>query len=342
MSEASPEKTELSGPDLGRFPRRKAGSGLTGALQPADIIAIALSLVWLVFAGIFLLVFGTGGEGGSLNGIVTLVAIALPLGLIWLAAATSRMARAVRAETQMLQGTIDSLRASIVTQGGALRPSVEKRLDEIASAARQAETAIVSFTSRRDGEAARTKPALIPPEEPGAAADQPALALDTPPEAQAAPVSVPDLIRALNFPDSREDRDGIIALRRALDDRSTAKLIRSAQDVLTLLGQDGIYMDDLRPDRARPEVWRRFAQGERGKAISGLGGVRDRSSLTLATGRMRHDTIFRDAAHHFLRQFDRAFSGFERNASDQELIAMADTRTARAFMLLGRVTGTFD
>ena len=73
-----------------------------------------------------------------------------------------------------------------------------------------------------------------------------------------------------------------------------------------------------------------------------LGGVRDRSSLALTAARMREDPIFRDAAHHFLRTFDRTFSEFEKHASDADLADLADTRTARAFMLLGRVTGTFD
>ena len=101
-------------------------------------------------------------------------------------------------------------------------------------------------------------------------------------------------------------------------------------------------MDDLKPDRAKPDVWRRFATGERGKTIAALGGVRDRSSLALTASRMRQDTIFRDAAHHFLRQFDRTVADFEKNATDSEIADLADTRTARAFMLLGRVTGTFD
>jgi hypothetical protein len=57
---------------------------------------------------------------------------------------------------------------------------------------------------------------------------------------------------------------------------------------------------------------------------------------------MREDTIFRDAAHHFLRQFDKTFQDFEKNATDAEVIELAETRTARAFMLLGRVTGIFD
>ena len=123
---------------------------------------------------------------------------------------------------------------------------------------------------------------------------------------------------------------------------SAPVFVQAAQDVLTLLSQDGIYMDDLRPDMARPELWRRFAKGERGRTIAALGGVRDRSSLALAAGRMKQDPIFRDAAHHFLRLFDKGFSKFEKTATDAEISDLAGTRTARAFMLLGRVTGTFD
>jgi len=119
-------------------------------------------------------------------------------------------------------------------------------------------------------------------------------------------------------------------------------LVQASQDILTLLSQDGIYMDDMIPDRARPEIWRRFAKGERGRVIASLGGIRDRSCLALTAGRMREDTIFRDAAHHFLRKFDQMLVGLEPGASDAELVDLAETRTARAFMLLGRVAGTFD
>ena len=124
--------------------------------------------------------------------------------------------------------------------------------------------------------------------------------------------------------------------------RATQRLIRASQDVLTLLSQDGIYMDDLRPDRCRPALWRKFAKGERGKSVAGLGGIHDRSSLALSSGRMKQDPVFRDTVHHFLRQFDTTLVEFEKNATDEEIARMAETRTARAFMLLGRVTGTFD
>jgi hypothetical protein len=101
-------------------------------------------------------------------------------------------------------------------------------------------------------------------------------------------------------------------------------------------------MDDLRPDNVRPEVWRQFASGSRGRSISSLGGVRDNTSLAVVVGRMKQDAIFRDAAHHFLRQFDRAISTFTITATDVDLSTLSNTRTVRAFMLLGRVAGTFD
>ncbi|MEP5010461.1 MAG: hypothetical protein ABJR08_15125, partial [Roseobacter sp.] len=181
-----------------------------------------------------------------------------------------------------------------------------------------------------------------PPPAPPAAEDQPALALGTQAADMAPPLAIDDFVRALNFPETAEDEVGFAALRRALKDRTSAQLIQAAQDVLTLLSQDGIYMDDLRPDRARPEVWRQFGQGARGRPVAALGGVRDRSSLALTAGRMKQDPIFRDAAHHFLRRFDKIFAEFETTASDAEISALAETRTARAFMLLGRVAGTFD
>ncbi|MDP1668763.1 hypothetical protein [Phaeovulum sp.] len=344
MSDARPDpKSESQGIGLRGF----AAPPTSGRYSGAEIVALVLTLVWLGLVALFFVLVDSGGEGGTgvLPVMMTLVGIFLPVAMIWVAAITARTAREMRAEAQRLQQTIDTMRMGWQANQAALARPFERRLEEIAASARQTETAVATFTSRRDGQASQPsadrKAALVVPRAaPGE--DEPSLALGTPAEQLAAPVSVADFIRALNFPDSGEDAEGFRALRRALEERGTAKLIRAAQDVLTLLSQDGIYMDDLKPDRARPEVWRRFANGERGREVAGLGGVRDRSSLTLTAGRMRGDTIFRDAAHHFLRQFDKTFTEFEKNASDAEVAELAETRTARAFMLLGRVTGTFD
>ncbi|GAB1361456.1 hypothetical protein MASR1M32_06920 [Rhodobacter sp.] len=315
-----------------------------------EIVAGALSVVWVVAVLAYILASPPGNDVQTLGLVMTLLIVFLPLALIWVAVITLRSVGDLRAEASRLQAAVDAMRASYVQtssqmQAGGLKPSVEKKLDEIAAATKQAETVLATFSSRRDTAltqpSADRKAALAVPR-PDPEAEEPRLALGTPAEDMRPPLSVGDFIRALHFPESPDDKEGFRALRLALEDRSVAKLIRAAQDVLTLLSQEGIYMDDLKPEMARPDVWRRFAAGERGRPVASLGGIRDRSSLALTAARMREDTIFRDAAHHFLRTFDRTFTIFEKNATDAELADLADTRTARAFMLIGRVTGVFD
>jgi len=341
MPDRIPEERAEIHADFGTAPRPAQDAGLTAA----DIVAFALSLLWLaVFGGLFL--FAADPAAGAMQTAMVLIAIVLPVALIWLAALTLRSSRAMREEAHRLQALVDSMRQAylIQAQTGATRPSVEKRLEEIAAATRNTEQAVAMFASVRDSGATLTsadrRSVHVPPVP--SMTEQPGLALGTPAEALPQPLSLADTIRALNFPDGADDADGFRALRLSLGDREMARMIRAAQDVLTLLSQDGIYMDDLRPDLPRPELWRRFAQGERGRSIAALGGVRDRSSLALSAARTKQDTIFRDAAHHFLRQFDRMLVEFEKVATDADLAALAETRSARAFMLLGRVAGTFD
>ncbi len=333
-------------PDLGLAAEADPGR----SARATEVVAGLMSVVWVVAVLAYILASPPGNDVQTLGLVMTLLIVFLPLALIWVAVITLRSVRDLRAEASRLQAAVDAMRASYVqnasqVQAAAIKPSVEKKLDEIAAVTRQAETVLATFTSRRDAAltvpSADRKAALaVPRADPEA--EQPGLALGTPAEDLRPPLSVADFIRALQFPETPEDKEGFRALRLALEDRTVAKLIRAAQDVLTLLSQEGIYMDDLKPELARPDLWRRFAAGERGRPIAALGGIRDRSSLALTAARMREDTVFRDAAHHFLRTFDKTFAAFEANATDAELADLADTRTARAFMLFGRVTGVFD
>lgn len=314
-----------------------------------ELIAVGLSFIWLVGSVVFFLVLEhTPVDGNSsLQFLMTLLAVFMPVAMIWVAATAARSSRVMREESARLQAAIDAMRRTYVNQAQGVQaqqgvePSVAKKLDEIAAATRKTETALATFSSSREREGSIRKPQDAETEKEYFA-DQGTLALGTPAEELSPPLPRSDFIQALNFPENADDVEGFAALRKALRDRQSAQLIQASQDVLTLLSQDGIYMDDLRPDLARPEIWRRFAGGERGKPIAALGGVRDRSSLALAAGRMKQDPIFRDAAHHFLRRFDKCFVEFEETASDADIAALSETRTARAFMLLGRVAGIFD
>lgn len=328
-------------------PARPAADRVTGA----EIMALALSLIWLVFAGLFFLLQPAGNGGGTLNFVITLFAIFMPVAMIWVATSAARSARTMREESGRLQAAIEGMRqtyladrmARAIGVTPAAAANVERKLTEIAQATRATEAALATFTTTRDpSRQPRAAKPLIPRTTDRPGDDQPSLGFETSAEDTGPPLMKGDLIRALNFPDTDKDEAGFAALRRALRDRTARQLIQASQDVLTLLSQDGIYMDDLNPERSRPEIWRRFAKGERGRAVAALGGIRDRSCLALAMGRMREDTVFRDAGHHFLRLFDRMLVAVEPEATDEDIVALAETRTARAFMLLGRVTGAFD
>jgi hypothetical protein len=341
-SEAPPPRPQDRPFDLGVYARPERG------LATSDFIAIALTAIWLIGVIIYFLFLRPTGQTGTPGGfIMSFLAILLPIALIWIGATVAKTARVMREEATRLQAAIDGMRQAYVTQSQSsamgVKPAVERKLDEIAASQKQTESALATFTTARDAGPARaaSPQAMVKPAQ-STGDSQTSLALGTPSEDMTPPISIDDFIGALNFPETENDAEGFRQLRIALKDRDSAKLVRASQDVLTLLSQDGIYMDDLRPDRARPEVWRQFAAGERGRAIAGLGGVHDRSSLALASGRMRSDAIFRDSVHHFLREFDRVFAGFAEVASDGDIIKLAETRTARAFMLMGRATGTFD
>lgn len=318
--------------NLGVFSRQVRPSGLTGA----EVIALALTVVWLL--GVTVFFFATGGSrsggGDPLRTVMLLIAIFMPIALIWVATLAANSARVVREESARLQTAIDAMRQTYLAQqqtaNTGISPSVERRIERLVVAHERAQSAAPSPVMP-----VTEKPAQARPVD-----DQPTLALSEP-EPAAPDLDVADFITALNFPETPDDTEGFRALRRAMKDRRAAELIQASEDVLTLLSQEGIYMDDLTPDRARPEIWRRFAEGQRGRPIATLGGIRDRSSLALSATRMRQDPVFRDATHHFLRKFDQVFSAFAETATDQEIAAVSETRTARAFMLLGRVTGIF-
>lgn len=321
-----------------------------------EVLAFVLSLIWLGLLVAAFRVLGLEGQqiADTLGLVVVALAVFLPIALIWLAVLVLRAARDMRDQSLRLQATVEGMRRGWIRDqqaaGHALKPSVEEKLAEIAAAQTRAETQLALFTSRREqgrrdaGKWAAPAPTQGAEEAAGIDttpdAAQPVLALDNPLPG-AGPLPPADVIRALHFPETDSDDEGFAALRRALADHGTAELVRAAQTVLSVLAEEGIYMDDLRPDRARPELWRAFAMGARGSEIAPLGGIRDRSCLALTAGRMRADPAFREAAHRFLRTFDRRFVVFEAHASDAEIARLAETRSARAFMLLGRVAGMF-
>ena len=330
-------------------PKKNMSTSPLDKRQPSGLslpekIGYTMAIVWIVFTLFVFLSDRFNSDGILLS---QMLVVLMPFTMLCLGLIIMRTSRVVRQETQLLKTAINALRKTYIDQqklNGQTNPDtfILRRLDEIAATQRKIQSALTMFNTERVTNRQRSSYDQQDANQSNENDKQKWLELGTNTEDLQDPLSINDFIKALNFPETAEDEEGFAALRRGLKDRETAILIQAAQDVLTLLSQDGIYMDDLRPDMARPDVWRRFAQGERGRKIAVLGGIRDRSSLALTNGRMKQDTIFRDTVHHFLRQFDKVFAQFEEGATDADLSAFSDTRTARAFMLVGRVTGTFD
>ena len=339
----------------------RVGRRGSDALNRQERAVLLTGAAWAVVAGLALL-FSSPPEGASgdmLRTIGGLLACLLPLALgalgivAWRAGerateAAETMADAAAALHQLVLSERQGRSARVTTPAAdrlRAQPSVSRSepglvADRVPDSdpapagtpAPPRPAPSVPFSTRRvqTGPAPSPRPAGPEPQ------------LDLAGLAPAEDAAMEDVIVALNFPETPDDRAGFAALRRALKDTRAQALIRQAQDVLTLLSQDGIYTDDLIPDRARPELWRRFANGERGRMVGALGGIRDRDALATAAARMREDAIFRDAAHHFLRSFDRTFAALEPDATDEDVARLTDTRSARAFMLLGRAAGMFD
>lgn len=357
------EKTPPSDTSLGlSAPPRRDG------FTAIEMIATGVSAAWLLVTGAFFLFFAEPADpaGSAYRTAVILMAVFLPAILVWVVAASARSGQILREESLNLQDAAALIRqaaqaqhpprvveapppARIIAAPVPEAPVPEGPVPESPApeapvpapmSPPQPDPALVPFSTSRQPGAAPAAPSASPT--PGLDTDEPGLPFEPQTDDVHPPLGASDFILALNFPQTADDTAGFDALRRALRHREAAQIIQASQDVLTLLSQDGIYMDDLPPDMAHPDLWRRFAAGERGRQIAALGGIHDRSSLALSAARMKQDTIFRDASHHFLRLYDRMMSRFCETAEDAEISALSDTRTSRAFMLLGRVAGTFD
>ena len=315
-------------------------------------IALALTIVWLVactvciFAAPDLL---TDILGSLFTLMVACTAVLLPLIIIWTAVYIWSLLRIMQAEINELHKTMDQFKTILSEKSQNDDDGLITKLADITAWTKQLDSRLNELVDRYDP-APMGEPEPIPT---SAAAlsekvqkletqSQTTLPLSIPNKRKRTPITVAEFIKALNFPENADDKEGFRVLRRAFEERELGKMLQASQDVLTLLSQNGIYMDDLKPNEPLPSAWRHFALGHRGIIVSDLGGIQDRSTLTRTKTRLRNDPIFRDATHHFLRKFDQILIAFEPMAEDTELLEMSTTRTGRAFMLLGQVAGSFD
>lgn len=293
-------------------------------------IGAVITGIWLVLV-LISSVFGYEDGGRSLaQRLVALAGVLMPVALIWLAVWIARALDELRAEAAHLRAQLAIARAG---EDAALPDAPLRDMPRpVQTPAGQTPTA--QMPASRPAPPAAARPAPRPA--PAADGRQASLGLDAPALPELEPY---ELVAALNFPDGPNDQVAISALRKALARPELARLIRAAQDVVTLLAAQGVFMDDMRAESLHPALWRRFAHGARGAEVVDLSLDTDEASLQVAATMLRWDEVFRDVAHHFLRHFDRVITRAADEFDDQALAALSDTRSGRAFTLLAQVTG---
>ncbi len=356
------------------------------ALPPYRRRAALVGLVWVVVVVSYAIGF-LGSDGPSsrgttfIDGLFFLVALVLPLMLVWMAArfaeelAHQRQMIAALAElTPPLIEALQGARAALDRHGPASPAAIEAAvrqgllaggagaretdprpvLASLAAAQARTEATLRDLLDRLSAPPPAAEPTAEPEPAPRKAsrprkdnaAEAPAQP-DLPLSPQPAPAAAdrldwPTLVRALNFPRDPDDNEGFRALRTALRHHSLAQMLQAAEDVLSLLAQEGVFVDDFDLGDADPSAWRRFIAGTRGPEVDAVGTVRDPKVLDTAARMVTADPIFRDTALFFHRRFDAVLIEFASDADDAQLAALADTRSARAFMLLARLNGAFD
>ena len=321
---------------------------LGGGFSPSAIegrepfFATIFSILWIIG----LCAYGAGyfgliGEGVEPQGPVSLevllfiFAAVLPIVLVWIGVLLLRRVAEVQRDARELAAALkrfqsdavgnSSARITPAPKGGA---ETNSKLSALSAQMQQVEKALVAMLQTQVAE----------PDETIDAEDA-QTAIVTADKSES--LNWEELLHALNFPTDEKDKDGFRALRIAMGHRNTSQCLRAAEDIMNLLSQDGIYTDDLTPEIAPAALWRRFAKGTRGEEVSAVGGIHDPAAVAKVRSRMRSDPIFRDAALHFQRQFDIILRDFSAEGTDEQIEKLANTRTGRTFMLLGRVSGMF-
>lgn len=321
---------------------------LGGSFGPSSIegrepfFALIFSVLWIIgLAAYGAGYFGIIGEGVEPQGPVSLeimlfvFAAVLPIVLVWIGVLLLRRVAEVQRDARDLAAALkrfqagpagnSSARVIPASKGGT---ETNNKLAALSAQMQQVEKALVTMLQTAVSETGEG--------EEGIEEERAIVTAD-----QSESLNWDELLHALNFPTDEKDKDGFRALRIAMGHRNTSQCLRAAEDIMNLLSQDGIYTDDLTPEIAPAALWRHFAKGARGEEVSAVGGIHDPAAVAKVRARMRSDPIFRDAALHFQRQFDIILRDFCTEGTDSQIEKLADTRTGRTFMLLGRVSGMF-
>ncbi len=154
-------------------------------------------------------------------------------------------------------------------------------------------------------------------------------------------ITLDDISHVLNFSDRDQPGDWANAFALVSRNGKYLEFVRMAESVLEVFEQEGIYVEDISLRPATGEVWRAFAEGERGDEVASLEGVRDPSVLALVRARLRNDPQFHDLALRYQKRFIDTLEALSPDTVDADFVTLNKTRGGRLFVILGVLSGVF-
>ena len=192
-------------------------------------IALALTLFWLLACTLY--IFGVPNalaeaSASLLTLMITFMAMFFPVIVIWTVAYVSNSVRIMQAETNVLRTSMDQIKGVLAEGQNSENSALKEQLAEIATLTQQTDTRLNALADMQVGNSPdntsgeRTDVAALA-EKPAEEQDlsQSTLPLQTPTGPERMPITVSEFIKALNFPDNAEDKEGFRVLRRAFEER---------------------------------------------------------------------------------------------------------------------------
>ena len=149
------------------------------------------------------------------------------------------------------------------------------------------------------------------------------------------------ILKALNFPKDKNDVLGFSALKRAREHNAISELLRVSEDFLNLIAKDAIYLDDLIIEPPPVEAWLNFIRGDQNNNKRSLTCIGIDAQIQKLKSRIKSDAIFRDTSLMLMRRFDLLLRDRLETASDDEIFKIAETRSGKAFLIVGKLSDSF-
>ena len=149
------------------------------------------------------------------------------------------------------------------------------------------------------------------------------------------------LLKALNFPNDKNDSSGFMALSIARRNDTVLRLLQVSEDFLNLLAQDGIYLDDLKIEQPQVQAWLNFVKIDKQQYNHRLDCLGIDEHIVKLKMRAKSDAVFRDTSLMLIRRFDKLLR-YKLNAADNHhVLKIAETRTGKAFLIVGKISNIF-